>query len=164
MTDDPHAGLKSAIVKERELGESFQARIREFEQQAAEGVAQNDTQPDAGDAVARATRRLVAAEFRIAAEGKVKDVRLAEAIADLDNITVDDDWNVDPESLAAAVDALLQEYPDMTPQRFFGTADQGARYKQILPGQLSREDLKNMTPQAILAADRAGRLDRLKRQ
>lgn len=167
--EDPAAGLKSALQKERAQNKANLKRIKELEREATD----RDKSPDekalddarreaAAEAIAKANKRLVAAEFRTAAAKRVKDPRIAVRLVDLDDIEVDDDGNVDADGISAALDALLDEYPDLAPSRFEGTADQGGRGKSAKPAQLTRDDLKTMTPQAIIQAEKEGRLDRLK--
>ncbi len=168
-TEDPAAGLKSALAKERTANKAHAKRVKELERE----LADRDKTPDekaldaarreaADEAIAKANTRLVAAEFRSAAAKRVKDPRIAAKLVDLTDIEVDDDGNVDADGITAALDALLEEYPDLAPSRFEGTADQGARGRAAAPTQLSRDDLKNMTPEAIIKADKAGQLDRIK--
>lgn len=167
--EDPTAGLKSALQKERAARKAAEKRERELNRQledngkSADEKALDDARREAAaEANAKANKRLVAAEFRVAAAKRVKDPRIAVKLVDLEDIEVDDDGNVDADGITAALDALLDEYPDLAPSRFDGTADQGAKGKSAKPGQLSRDDLKSMTPQAIIKAEKEGRLDRLK--
>ena len=167
--EDPNAGLKSALQKERAANKAHAKRIKELEREAAD----RDKSPDekalddarreaAAEAIAKANKRLVAAEFKSAAAKRVKNPAMAARLVDLSEVDVDDDGNVDPDGITAVLDALLEEYPELAPSRFEGTADQGGVGKKSQPSQLTRDDLKNMSPQAIVAADKAGRLDRLK--
>lgn len=167
--EDPNAGLKSALQKERAANKSAAKRVKELEQELADRDKSADEKAidaarreAAAEATAKANKRLVAAEFRSAAAKRVKDPRIAVKLVDLEGIEVDDDGNVDADGLTAALDALLEEYPDLAPSRFEGTADQGGVGKKAAPSQLTRDDLKNMSPKAIVAAEKAGRLDRLK--
>lgn len=167
--EDPAAGLKTALQKERADRKAAAKRVKELEQELADrdkpadekaiDVARREA---AAEATAKANKRLVAVEFRSAAAKRVKDPRIAAKLVDLEGIEVDDDGEVDPDGITAALDALLDEYPDLAPSRFEGTADQGGKGKSSKPSQLTRDDLKNMTPAAVLAADKAGRLDRIK--
>lgn len=166
---DPAAGLKSALQKERASNKAAAKRVKELEQELSDRDKTQDEKvldvarrEAAAEATANANRRLVAAEFRSAAAKRVKDPRIAAKLVDLADVEVDDDGEVDADGIAAALDALLVEYPDLAPSRFEGTADQGARGKASAPSQLTRDDLKTMTPQAILKAEKAGRLDRIK--
>lgn len=169
--EDPAAGLKSALQKERAQNKAHLKRIKELERVAED----RDKSPDekalddarreaAAEVMTKANARLVSAEFRSAAAKRVKDPRIAVKLVDLSNVEVDDDGNVDADGITAALDGLLVEYPDLAPSRFEGTADQGAVGKQVKPAvkQLTRDDLKTMTPQAIIAAEKAGQLDLLK--
>lgn len=167
--EDPAAGLKSALQKERAANKAHLKRIKELERESED----RDKSPDekaldearreaAAEATAKANTRLIAAEFRSAAAKRVKDPRIAAKLVDLTGIEVDDDGNVDSDGITAALDSLLEEYPDLAPSRFEGTADQGGRGKDAPKAQLTRDDLKKMSPQAIVAAEKAGRLDRLK--
>lgn len=169
--EDPAAGLKSALAKERAGNKAAAKRVKELEQELADrdkpadekaiDVARREA---AAEATAKANTRLVAAEFRIAAAKRVKSAELAMAAVGnaLADVEVDDDGNVDADGISAALDDLLEKYPDLAPSRFEGTADQGGKGKASAPSQLTREDLKTMKPEAILAADKAGRLDRIK--
>lgn len=167
--EDPAAGLKSALAKERASNKATAKRVRELERE----LADRDKTPDekalddvrreaAAEATAKANKRLIAAEFRSAAAKRVKDPRIAAKLVDLADIEVDDDGNVDEAGITAALDTLLEEYPDLAPSRFEGTADQGARGRSAAPPQLTRDELTNMTPQQIVEAEKAGRLDRIK--
>jgi len=71
-----------------------------------------------------------------------------------------DDGKIDVEAIQEALDDLLKRKPHLgaTPQaRFTGSADGGAR-KGTKPDQLSRDDLKRMTPDQIVEAKAKGRL------
>lgn len=168
---DPAAGLKTALQKERADRKAAAKRVKELEQELADRDKPDDEKAvDAarreGEAAgaAKGNKRLIATEFRIAAEKRVKSTALAmKAVGNaLDDIEVDDDGNVDSAAISTVLDALLEEYPDLAPSRFEGTADQGGKGKETKPDQLTRDDLKNMKPAAVLAADKAGQLDRLK--
>ena len=166
--EDPAAGLKSALQKERASNKAHLKRIKELEREAED----RDKSPDekalddarreaASEATARANKRLVAAEFRSAAAKRVKDPRIAVKLVDLEGIDVDDDGNVDADGITAALDALLEEYPDLAPSRFNGTADQGGVGKASRLPQLTADDLSTMSPEQVVAARKEGRLDNL---
>lgn len=166
---DPAAGLKTALQKERAERKAAVKRQKELETELADrdktaDEAAVDVARREGEAAgtARGNARLIAAEFRIAAAKRVKDPRIAAKLVDLTDVEVDEDGEVDADGIAAALDALLEEYPDLAPSRFEGTADQGGKGKAAAPSQLTRDDLKTMTPQAILKAEKEGRLDRIK--
>lgn len=167
--EDPAAGLKSALQKERKANKDKDKRIKELEREAADRDKSDDElaidearREAAAEATAKANAKIVAAEFRVAAAKRVKDPRIAAKLADLTEIEVDDDGNVDADAIESVIDALIADYPSLTGSRFEGTADQGGAGKSSAPSQLTRDDLKNMSPQAITKADREGRLDRIK--
>ncbi len=166
--EDPAAGLKSALQKERAQNKANLKRIKELERERED----RDKSPDekalddarreaAAEATAKANTRLVAAEFRSAAAKRVKDPRIAVKLVDLEGIDVDDDGNVDADGITAALDALLEEYPDLAPSRFNGTADQGGVGKASRLPQLTADDLSTMSPEQVVAARKEGRLDNL---
>lgn len=168
---DPAAGLKTALQKERQARKAAEKRASELEQERADRDKPDDEKKldevrreAAAEATAKANKRLIAAEFRSAAAKRVKDPRIAVKLVDLEGIEVDDDGEVDADGINAALDALLDEYPDLAPSRFEGSADQGGKGKDVAkpPAQLTRDDLKNMSPDAIIQAEKDGRLDRLK--
>lgn len=168
---DPAAGLKTALQKERQARKAAEKRARELEQERADRDKPDDEKKldevrreAAAEATAKANKRLIAAEFRSAAAKRVKDPRIAAKLVDLEGIEVDDDGEVDADGINAALDALLDEYPDLAPSRFEGSADQGGKGKDVAQPakQLTRDDLKTMSPDAIIQAEKDGRLDRLK--
>lgn len=74
-----------------------------------------------------------------------------------------DDGKVDVEAIEEALADLLKKKPHLAAtasKRFAGSADGGAR-KGSKPDQLTRDDLKKMTPAQIVAAQDAGRLNDL---
>lgn len=74
-----------------------------------------------------------------------------------------DDGKVDVESIEDALADLLKKKPHLaaaTAKRFQGGADGGAR-KGSKPDQLTRDDLKKMTPEQIVKAQDEGRLNEL---
>lgn len=169
--EDPTAGLKSALAKERAANKANTKLIKELQREAADrGKTEDEKAIDdarreaAAEATAKANKRLIAAEFRSAAAKRVKDPRIAAKLVDLEGIEVDDDGEVDADGINAALDALLEEYPDLAPSRFEGSADQGGKGKDVAQPakQLTRDDLKTMSPDAIIQAEKDGRLDRLK--
>ncbi|MFV2094834.1 hypothetical protein ACFHW1_04995 [Micromonospora sp. LOL_014] len=71
-----------------------------------------------------------------------------------------DDGQVDTDAITEALDDLLKKKPHLAAKadkRFAGSADGGAR-KGSKPDQLTRQDLKRMTPAQIVKAQEEGRL------
>lgn len=68
---------------------------------------------------------------------------------------------LDQDAIAEAIDDLLKSKPYLAAQggkRFGGSADGGARNGKSKPSQLTREDLKRMSPAEIVKARSEGRL------
>lgn len=124
------------------------------------------TSIDAKQLVAKANERVLKAEIKAAAAGKLTDPADANKFLDLSRFEVDDDGNVDAEEVAEAIDALVKSKPYLAAQRggFQGSADGGARKGKSRPTQLTRDDLQGLTPEQIVAAKAEGRLEDAMRQ
>ena len=129
----------------------------------------NDDQPDAAEIKRQATReanakanaRIIRSEIKAAAAGKLADPSDALAYLDPSAFELNADGDVDAEELADAIEDLLTRKPYLaatTRPRFQGTGDGGAARKASGPSQLSRQDLKGMSPEAIVKAKAEGRL------
>jgi hypothetical protein len=129
-----------------------------------------DGQPDADairreaarEAAAKANARILRSEIKAAAAGKLADP--ADALAHLDpaSFEVDENGDVDAEEISAAITDLLTRKPYLAANsrpRFQGTGDGGAARKPSGPAQLTRADLKGMTPDQIHKAKAEGRLN-----
>lgn len=74
---------------------------------------------------------------------------------------LDEKGNPDVEAITEALEELLSDEPYLAvqdDQRFKGDADGGAR-NGSKPAQLTRQDIKRMSPQQITQAEQEGRLD-----
>lgn len=159
--------MKDKWRTERDLRKAQDARIAELEAKQSKPEGQDD-KPDV-DAIRReatsaatkaANARIVKAEIKAAAAGKLADPADALTMLDLSKFDVDSDGNVDAEDITDAIDRLLQAKPYLSAQggkRFQGSADGGARKPNREGVQLTREDLKTMSPAAIVEARKAGR-------
>ena len=143
----------------------FEAFRAKAEGKEAEFTAAQEAQRVKDEALAAANQKILKAELRAAAKGKLTDpsdiFRFPE-IVDLSALEVGADGEVDATALEAAVTDLVTKRPDLAVQdgkRFQGTGDGGPR--NAAKSQLTREDLKGMTPDAILEAQAAGRLKQL---
>ncbi|MEU0309775.1 hypothetical protein [Streptomyces cyaneofuscatus] len=115
-------------------------------------------------ALSKANARIRRAEVKAAAKGVLADPGDAYKFLDLEQFEVDDDGNIDSDEIADAIETLVKEKPYLAAapaRRFQGTGDGGAARKASRPKQLSRSDLKNMSPEQITKAQDAGRLDDL---
>lgn len=173
--DDPEGADKLGDEGKRAL-DSMKGkwkRERDKRKQLEEQLAQqNDGTDEAesvrrkaeSDALAKANARIIRAEVKAAAAGKLADPADAYKFLDLDQFEVDDDGNVDSEDVAEAIEDLIKSKPYLaaaTAKRFQGTGDGGAARKAGRPKQLTRADLKTMTAEAIDQARIDGRLDDL---
>lgn len=116
-------------------------------------------------ATEKANARIVRAEIRAAAAGKLADPTDAALFIDASKFEVDENGEVDEEEIADAIADLLTRKPHLAAGtatgRFQGTADQGARKQPPRPSQLSRADLAKMSPAEIVKAKKEGRLNDL---
>lgn len=113
------------------------------------------------DADLRFRERVLKAEIKAAATGKLNDPADAMRYLDLSEFEVNEDGDVDADAISQAIDSLVASKTYLAVQdgrRFTGTPDAGAR-KDATLGQLSSADMAHMTPAEIDAARRAGRLD-----
>lgn len=145
---------------ERELEEARRPQSADGDAPDADAIRQQATQ----EAVARANARIVRAEIRAAAAGKLADPKDALRFLDLDGFEVDGDGGVDADEIADAIDDLIKSKPYLaaaTARRFQGTGDGGSR-NGGRPAQItSREDLAKLSPAERLKAHQDGRLKNL---
>jgi hypothetical protein len=162
--DDKPLGPKGeralAAMKEKLKAERAKRRAAEAKLNGEDA----DDKPDPGAAAtARANARILRSEIKAAAAGKFADPKDALRFLDLDSFEVDTDGEVDEDEIAEAIDDLLKKKPYLAAQsgkpRFQGTGDGGSRKGNGRPSQLSREDLKRMSPEAIVKAKAEGRLN-----
>ena len=112
------------------------------------------------EATAKANERIVRAEVKAAATGKVKNPAIALKLIDVSAIEVDEDGEVDSDALDQAITGLLTAYPELAADgsKFGGSADQGAKGKTSKVSQISRSELASMSPAQIEEARLGGRL------
>jgi hypothetical protein len=160
--------MKTKLRAERErrrTAESERDRLKAKPagEDGAEGAEQIRAEADRA-ATARANTRIVRSEVRAAAAGKLADPKDALTFLDLDQFEVDEDGQVDEDEIADAIDDLVKNKPYLaaaTAKRFQGTGDGGAARKAGRPKQLTQQDLKTMSAEAIDKARIDGRLDDL---
>jgi hypothetical protein len=134
------AANKSELEKEREAREAAEKRATELDARAREISLRASIIAEA----ARPDRRVV-------------DPDAVVALIDRTSLELDDDGV--PTNIASAMDSLLESRPYLVAQEpgARGNADQGARKGGSK--QLSRADLQSMSPEAIVAARKEGRLE-----
>lgn len=100
------------------------------------------------EANAKANRRIVRADLKAAAAGKLADPSDAIAFIDLDEIEVGENGETDEDELAEAIDELLQRKPHLaagkTGEPKFGKHNPGARRKaqQSIDEQIAAAEAK----------------------
>lgn len=159
--DAMKARMKAAEAKAREAAAELAEVKAKAEGTEAEHKAAQEAQRVRDEALAAANDRIKKAEVRAAAAGKLQDPKDALLHLDLSEFEVDSDGEVDASQIAAAIDDLIKEKPYLAAQgkRFQGGADGGARNDGTKPSQLTRDEMKRMSPEEIDAAEASGRLD-----
>lgn len=167
--DDDPEGADALGDPGKKALDAMKAKWREERRQRRELEAQlkgvSGSVPDekVAEAIAKANTRIVRSEVKLAAKGKLADPDDAFRFLDLDTFDVDENGDVDADEISEAVDELLKNKPYLglaQGGRFKGSADQGTR-KGSQPRQLTREDLRGMTPQQISDAKAKGQLKNL---
>lgn len=121
--------VKEAEAKARAADEARAALEAKMAGREAEHAAAAEAQRVRDEAIAAANQRILKAEVRAAAAGKLADPQDALRFIDLSTLEVGADGEVDGESVAAAIDDLIKNKPYLAAQgkRFEGGADGGAR-------------------------------------
>jgi len=114
-------------------------------------------------AVARANERILRAEIRAEAAGKLADPADALAHLDLSRLEVGDDGAVDKEEIADAISDLITRKPYLAAKAsgFQGTGDGGSRGAGSGPKQVTESQFRAMTPEQKVQAREEGRLTAL---
>jgi hypothetical protein len=116
------------------------------------------------EATAKGNERILKADLRAAATGKLADPTDAALYINLSEFTVSDDGDTDSEALAEAIADLLERKPHLAagaPRKFEGSGDQGAKGKAAKLGQLTDADLESMSPAEVNKARREGRFNKI---
>lgn len=116
------------------------------------------------EANAKANERILRSELKAAAAGKLADPTDAALFIDLTQFDVSGDGDVDSDALNDAIAELISRKPHLAAQRqnrFDGNADQGPKREAGVQQITDREQLKSMSPEAIVKARNEGRLTKL---
>lgn len=153
---------KARKALEKELAELKAAGASAAEQDEARKAIEEARREAEQAAAARANERILSAEIRAAAAGKLADPSDAARYLDMTEFEVGDDGSVDAEAISEAISDLIKKKPYLAAkaQGFQGTGDGGARGNGR-GRQLAAADLKTMSPQQIDQARLEGRLSRL---
>ena len=153
------AAARAEAKAARDELEAFKAKAAGKE---AEYAAEQEKRKVEDAALAKANERILKAEIRAVAAGKLADPADALRYLNLSDFTVGDDGEVDTASLAAAIGDLVKSKPYLaaqggTPGTVFESP--AAHRTATKPGQLTQADLKGMTPEQINTARTEGRLN-----
>ncbi len=117
-------------------------------------------QEAAQEATAKANERILRADIKAAAAGKLKNPAIAVKLLDLSSFETDGDGNFDQSEIEDAIGELLKADPYLAAQGGTVQFDSG-RGKQAPAGQLTKEQLDNLSPAETMNALREGRLKSL---
>ena len=165
--EDPAEKLKKALKAEREARRAAERERNTLKQQLeakdkpAEEAAIEAARREADEAAtAKANARIVKAELRAAAATRVSNLTALARLVDTDSIEVDADGNPSADDIEDAIGQFLTDYPEFAvdKSKFSGTADQGTKGKQSQKRQLTREQIKSMTPEQLMQAQKEGLL------
>lgn len=158
--DAMKAAKKEAEAKAREAETRAAELEAKLNGKEAEFKAAQEAQRVKDEALAAANARIVKAEIRAAAAGKLSDPGDALRFLDVSSFEVSDDGSVDAAAIADAINDLVTNKPYLTAQggrKFQGSADGGVRNDATGPTQLTRADMARMSPEQIDQAYREGR-------
>lgn len=163
--DAMKAERKAAKDEARQLRKELEAlktQIADKEKSPDEKAIEAARREAAEEATTKANERILRSEVRAAAAGKLADPSDALAYLDLKSFEVSADGEVDSEEIVSAIAELLDKKPYLAAQRGPSAPKfDSARGKGKPAGQLTRADLKGMSPEAISKARKEGRLDAL---
>lgn len=156
--------MKGRWREERDRRKALEARIAELEQ----GSGSKKDDDDLAAAIAKAKAEAKAETLRDRVLDRI-EARAARLFADPEDAVallgrradefIDGD-RIDSDEITEALTDLLRKKPHLAAtaqKRFAGSADGGAR-KGSKPDQLTRDDLKKMTPAQIVEAQEKGQL------
>lgn len=144
---------------------ALRAELDEYRQQSMtdqEKAIAAAREEGAASVTSKVNERILIAEIRAAAAGKLADPADGVLLLDPKQFTILPDGTVDTAEIATAIEALLKAKPYLAsskPPPTPGSADQGA--KGTAGKQITRDDLKGMTSAQINQARIAGQLDHL---
>lgn len=158
--------MKGKWREERDQRRALEARIAELEAPKGDSTDQPDAEQIKAqatrEAISKANSRILKSEIKAAAAGKFADPADALAFIDSSKFEVDENGDVDAEEISDAIEELLTRKPHLAATarpRFQGSGDGGAARKAAGPKQLTRSDLKGMSPEQIVKAKADGRLN-----
>lgn len=146
--------MKAQRNAERERRRALEAEIAALKAPKSSATDQPDAEQIRSQVRAEVRRDL---GVQLEAKGRLADMEDVKRYPEyFKDVSADD-----PASIKAAVDELLEDKPHLAASgrpRFQGSGDGGAARKASGPSQLTRQDLKGMSPEAIVKAKADGRL------
>jgi len=160
--DAMKAQRKAALDEAKAAKAERDALKAQLEGRDAEYAAEQEKQRVKDEALAAANKRILSAELRAAAKGKLADPTDAALYIDLNEFEVSDEGEVDSDALASAIDDLIARKSHLAAdsRRFDGAADQGAKGSPRV-SQLTETNLESMSTAEINQARREGRLNKI---
>ena len=163
VNKDLERKLKEAYDKGDKVDE-LERQVAELQGREAEYEASKKEQSIKDEALSHANQRILKAEIKAAAAGRLNDPSDALRYLDLSDFTVSEDGDVDTQAIGTALDGLVKKKP------YLGKAGTLTGPQGIIPPsgtrdgdrgveQLTRDDLKTMKPDEIVKAKAEGRLD-----
>lgn len=173
--------LRRQAARERDDALAELEKLRKAaEQKPASGDADTDTGPDL-DAIRREAEEnakaaikaevlkdRVSDKIEVLAAKRAQDPDVVRTLLLAGSEIADflDGDKIDAEAIKEALDELLEKKPYLavaaqSAKRFQGSGDGGARKGPQKPAQLTEADLKRMTPEQIVQAQKEGRFDDL---
>lgn len=170
QVEDPTAGLQKALKAERLARREADKRAKAFEQQLADKdkpadeLAIEQARREArAEAQKSSDERYVKSELKAALTGKVANPAKVLQLINISDISVDADGEADADAIQTAIADLFADFPELAVKqaRFQGGADQGIKGKSAELSQLTQSDIERMTPEQVVEARKAGRLNKL---
>lgn len=137
---------KRALEAERESRKEAEARARAAEKALRDATTEREKAVAEAKAEARreildeANGRLLRAEIKAAATGKLANPELAVKLLDMSAFKVADDGSVDTKEIGTAIDKLLETDPYLSAKAITGSAD-GGRQGDPAPSKLDMNTL-----------------------
>jgi hypothetical protein len=161
--------MKQARNEARQQAQQAQTELAALKAAAegreAEHKAELERQRIEADALGKANERILKAEIRAAAAGKLADPSDALRYLDLADFEVGADGDVDTAAVTGAIEALAKSKPYLAAQGGTGgtvfNSATSQREGNVGVKQLAEADLQGMSPQAVNAARAEGRLNDL---
>ena len=151
---EPPIDWHDKFLGQKKVNTDLEAKLKAVYEKAAQ------------DTIAGLQKQVLQANVTAAATGKLINPGDALKLIDFSDLTADDQGGYDQTAISKKIDDLVAAHPYLAQGgNKAGLAGiippSGARDGDHQAGQLTRDDLKNMTPKQIDEARRKGRLDDL---